>query len=311
VEPKELKFDTRRSFGIEIEVGKEVSRDAIINFIKSRTRRNVKKSYYRPTVNNNYWDVKHDGSCGAKFVNGINEGGFEINSFKGSGVKDLIEICNTISNLKKIKTKTNKNCGFHIHVEVDDFDSNLIGVLLNNWIYIEDMMFSCVPIRRRYNKFCEKIGYENVIKKNTLKTADDFWDFYKPKSTALTNSTRRRSLNINNFYRSISLKRFNRKTIEFRFMESTLCGKNIKNWSRMLINFVEFCKKRNKLFLGTPTNSAKHFLDFVGLGNEHSGYKLSSGLSETRLWVLKRLARYGMNNHIKEEAKLLIKKESK
>lgn len=316
MENRFLKFDTKRCFGVEIEVGKEIGRDTIIDFIKYRTNRFVKKSYYRPTINNHYWDVKHDGSCGSKFVNGINEGGYEINSYKASGVNDMKEIAWMISNLKKINVKVNNNCGFHLHVEVSDYDSENIGVLLNNWIFVENMIFSCVPNKRKSNKYCQKLGSQPLDAKEDLKKAIDFWNYYKPKTIALTNTDRKKALNIINFYRSISLKKFNRKTVEFRFMESTLCEKNIKNWIRFLVNFVEFCKNRNKLLFNRGLIreniiTVEDFLEVVGLGSNLRGFTLSEGLTETRKWVLQRLARHGENLVIKNEAKTLLKKESK
>jgi hypothetical protein len=304
MELKNLKFDTNRCFGVEIEVGKEVNRDLIINFIKSNTHRYVKKSFYRPTINNSYWDVKHDGSCGAKYINGINEGGFEINSYKASGVYQLKDICYVISKLKTIGVKVNSNCGFHVHVEVSDFDTDDVGTLLNNWIYVENMIFSCVPKKRKDNKYCQRIAFDYNLSKDDFKKPIDFWNLYKPKTTTLNNFDRKRSLNINNYYRSISLKKFNRKTIEFRFMESTLCEKNIKNWVRFLVHFVGFCKNRKKIFHGPFINDVEEFLNSVGLGGLNNGWCLSPGLLETRKWVLQRLSRHG--TIFKKEAKLIL-----
>ena len=99
-------------------------------------------------------------------------------------------------------------------------------------------------------------------------------------------------------------------------MESTLCEKNIKNWIRFLVNFVEFCKNRNKLLFNRGLIreniiTVEDFLEVVGLGSNFRGFILSEGLTETRKWVLQRLARHGENLVIKNEAKTLLKKESK
>ncbi len=304
---KFLKFDTKRCFGVEIEIGKEINRDLIVLYLKKNTRRFVKKSYYRPTVNNSYWDVKHDGSCGLKVVNGINEGGYEINSYKASGINELKEICKIVSNMKTIGVKVNNNCGFHLHVEVADFSEDVMGILLNNWIHIEELVFDCVPKKRKNNKYCQRMNHEYLMLKENFRKPIDFWNLYKPKATTLNNAERKRSLNINNYYRSLNLKKFNRKTVEFRFMESTLCEKNIKNWVRFLVNFVEFCKNRSKM-ISKPIASVEEFLEIVGLGSPNNGYELSEGLTDTRNWILKRMVRHSKSVIIKEEAKnLLIK----
>jgi hypothetical protein len=302
-----LKFNTKRSFGVEIEVGKEVSKNVIFESVQKLSYKRVRSSYYHPSVNNTFWDIKHDGSCGAKMKNGINEGGYEITSYKGSGVKDLLHISKVISTLKSIKIKTNHNCGMHIHVDVSDCNVDEIGCLINNWIFIEDIMFCMVPLRRKLNKFCNRL-YTSKINNNSLKTAKDYWECYKPNSTALTSGDRRMSLNLLNYFRSMKLKTFNRKTVEFRFPESTLVEKNIKNWVRLLVFFVEFSIRNKKLISISPIDNLLKFLNVVGLYDFDNKIKYSSGLLETRLWALKRIHRYANNIDIKNQAKNLIER---
>jgi hypothetical protein len=301
-----IKFDTKRSFGIEIEVGKEISKHIISDAVQKLSYKRVRSSYYHPSINNTFWDIKHDGSCGAKENKGINEGGYEITSYKGSGVRDLLHISKVISSLKSIKIKTNHNCGMHIHVDVSDFNTEDMGILINNWLSIENYIFCMVPFRRKENKFCNRVLTSKTIN-NSLKTASDYWEYYKPNSTALTSCDRRMSMNLLNFYRSIKLKTFNRKTVEFRFPESTLVEKNIKNWARFLVFFVEFVKNTKRLAPAAPTDSLLNFLSIVGLYNSDEKVKYSPGLIETRLWILKRINRYG-NHCTKNQAKNLIEK---
>lgn len=298
------KFNTLRSFGIEIEVGREVCRPTIIDCINKNTNRHVRSSFYHPSVNNSFWDVKLDGSCGAKFNKGINEGGYEITSFKGSGVNDLIHIAKTIANLKKINVKTNENCGFHIHVDVSDFNIDDIGILINNWLCIEYVMFFMVPWRRKFNKYCAKITNSKKNEKLCI-TSQDYWSLYKPNNTSLNNSDRKFSLNLVNFYRSITLKSFKRKTVEFRFPESTLVEKNIKNWTRFLVYFVEYVYSRKIIYDLDAVDNVSNFLSFVGL-EKSSKVILSEGLEETRDWVLRKLRRHSCGIDFKKQADSLI-----
>jgi hypothetical protein len=307
---KLIKFDTKRSFGIEIEVGKEIPKHVIFDAVQKLSHRSVRSSYYHPSINNNFWDIKHDGSCGAKIKNGTNEGGYEITSFKGSGVKDLLHISKVVSGLKSTKIKTNHNCGMHVHVDVSDFSTEDIGVFINNWLCIENLVFSMVPSRRRFNKFCNKISLSKPENLN-LKCPNDYWNYYKPNSTALTSSDRRMAINLLNFFRSIKLKTFNRKTVEFRFPESTLVEKNIKNWTRFFVFFIESVKTRNRLLTIDSANNCCDLLYVAGLYPNKENTLLSEGLQETRLWILKRICRYGESSCIKNQAKNLIEKFNK
>lgn len=299
------KFNTLRPFGIEIEIGREVPRQSIVEHIQKNTRRHIRSSYYHPSINNSFWDVKLDASCGAKFIKGVNEGGYEITSYKGSGVNDLIHISKVIASTKKIKVKTNENCGFHIHVDISDFSLDDVGILINNWLCVEYLMFYMVPWRRKFNKYCSKISSSYKSSKDCI-TPEDYWNSYKPSTTSLNNSDRRFSINLVNYYRAITLKSFKRKTIEFRFPESTLVEKNIKNWTRFLIHFVETVKSRNKIFDIDYVDSLECFLEFVGL-EKSSQIILSEGLEETRDWVLRRLRRFSCVSELKRQANNLLK----
>lgn len=298
------KFDTLRCFGIEMEIGREVPRPNIVDFLRRKTHRQIKSSYYHPSINNYFWDVKLDGSCGAKLIKGINEGGYEITSYKGSGVYDLIHISKVISSLKSINVKVNENCGFHVHVDVSDFSSEDVGILINNWLCIEYFIFCMVPDRRKVSKYCTR--FTSVCKYNkTCLNASDYWNLYKPNNTSLNNADRRLSMNLVNYYRSITLKSFKRKTVEFRFPESTLVEKNIKNWARFLINFIELVKSRQTIYPINSVDNVCDFLSFSGLRFDDNNL-LSEGLLETRNWAIKKLRRHSCNSQIKNEANVLL-----
>ena len=93
VEYKE--FASNRFFGVELEVGREIPRSIISNVIKRYSKKKVVISNYVNSVNNNYWVVKTDSSCGKKVDHlGQNEGGYEITSYKASGIEDIKTISN-------------------------------------------------------------------------------------------------------------------------------------------------------------------------------------------------------------------------
>jgi hypothetical protein len=66
-------------------------------------------------------------------------------------------------------------------------------------------------------------------------------------------------------------------------------GKDVKNWVRLFLNFVEVCKERempkNLLSVGLEET-----LDILGLGHsDKEFYILSPGLHETKTWFLERI----------------------
>lgn len=305
------KFNCKRCFGLEIEVGKEKSMDYIKNVIKDCSGIPVKSNYYRATVNNFYWDLKHDGSCGKKTDKfGINEGGYEINTFKASSLTELLHICHVAKNLKQSGLQINKNCGLHIHIDAHDFSEEQMGVLISNWLCIERTMMQSVPYTRRRNKYCQKLAGSRYPVKATFENAIAVWDAYKPRSTKLhDNSDRRLAMNLVNYFRFLKLKNFLRSTIEFRFPEGTLLQTNVKNWTRILVNFVNKMAYEKQYKNNIVNYNVAQTLEVLGLGGDkESFYILSPGLFETKKWFLKRIMRFAdyANHDLAAEAKEIL-----
>ena len=99
---KYKEFASNRFFGIELEVGREIPRSIISNVIKRYSKKKVVISNYVNSVNNNYWVVKTDSSCGKKVDHlGQNEGGYEITSYKASGIEDVKIMSKISGEIKK------------------------------------------------------------------------------------------------------------------------------------------------------------------------------------------------------------------
>jgi len=303
-------FNSIRNFGVELEVGNEYPRNFISSIIKNTTNMKVNISNYTQSVNNAHWVVKTDASCGKRVKsNGINEGGYEIASFVASGIEDINKISVVAHNLKKGGIRANKNCGYHIHVNVSDFSEEDMGRLISYWLLIEDVFFNMVPFRRTINRYCKKIkiknnNYQKALKllKNSLK----IWEIYKPKTINIRNPNEKRySLNLLNFYAATRTK-FKRKTIEFRFPEGTLCQDSIKNFLFLFLNFVENMKvaKPPK----SKTMSVDYFLSICGLNNQKTFCILDHDLIKTKIWTLKRLIRFSKVSEYKNQAKRMLTK---
>lgn len=305
------KFNCKRSFGLEIEVGNEIPTSIIKRIIQDCSSIPVKSNYYRATINNTYWDVKHDGSCGKKTDKfGINEGGFEINTFKASSLTELMHICHVTRELKQSGLQINKNCGFHVHVDAHDFTENQMGILISNWLCIERTMLQSVPFTRKRNKYCQKLGSCRFPVRTTFESGEDAWNYYKPGSTKLhDNSDRRLTLNLVNYYRYLKLKNFQRSTVEFRFPEGTLLQNNVKNWTRIFVNFVNKMSHETKCVKSIRNYSVEETLNVLGLGGVTDKFVLlSPGLHESKKWFLKRIIRYAdyANFDLATEAKEIL-----
>jgi hypothetical protein len=303
------KFDSARNFGVELEVGNEISRSAISSVIKNTTKMKVSIANYSQSVNNSNWVVKTDASCGKKVrSNGMNEGGYEIASFVASGIEDAEKIARVAASLKRRKVRANDNCGYHIHVNVSDFLEEQVGNLVGYWVMIEDILFSAVPFRRTVNKYCKKvklkkISFDGIIE--SLNTGKKLWEHFRPKVLNLRSPTEKRySLNLLNYFVA-SRTKFKRKTIEFRFPEGTLSRETVKNFILLLVNFVENVKN-----MPTPIVKEKKTIEealiFLGLSDAKSFCLLDLNLMKVKVWLLKRIVRYSKSIAHKDQAKAIL-----
>ncbi len=301
-------FNSTRNFGVELEVGNEYPRSFISSVIKNTTRMKVNISNYTQSVNNAYWVVKTDASCGKKIkTNGINEGGYEIASFVASGIDDVNKISNVARSLKKSGVRANNNCGYHIHINTSDFSEEDMGRLISYWILIEDIFFNMVPFRRTVNRYCKKVKIKNNTYQKALQVIKDsnkIWEMYRPKTFNIRHPNEKRySLNLLNFY-AASKTKFKRKTIEFRFPEGTLCHETVKNFIFLFLSFVENMKiaKHPK----SKNMNVDYFLNICGLGSEKAFCILDHNLIKTKIWILKRLIRFSKVQEYKNQAKKII-----
>lgn len=288
----EKKFSNRK-FGVELEVGSEISKFEIAKYIEVVSKRSVSISKYSKSVNNTNWHVKEDASCGlVKFQPGI-----EIASFVASGIGDLVEIMNVSDVLLSKNVKVNNNCGLHIHVNINDFTIEQTTVMLARWVKIENLMKNILPERRVKNKFCRFLSKRKKYKKDKLYSVSEFWNIMNPISEDLIYRSnyeemmnRRVSLNIYNYAEAIRFPDdiLSRKTVELRLPEGTLNSENISNWVKIFVNFVDSCidkKMPNNL---RALSKLDQMFEYLGLDGE-----LSAGLKKAKEWILKRIVEFG------------------
>ena len=243
-----VRFDSDRNFGVEIEVGDEVCQDSIAySIIKKSHCKDVKIFDWNQSINNNDWHVKSDVSCGRG-----DEGGWEIASYVGSGYLDALDISKTASSLKVTPgAKINRNCGLHVHVNVEDFTLKDMAILLAYWMKIENTLSFAIPSWRVDGAFCQSINKMQAHYKRHRYSPDYFWNLNRPRNlSAHDNFYKMFTLNLVNYESSLQ-GLIDRKTVEFRMPEGTLNENDIINWIRLFVTFVDNCKKKTHM----PSNT--------------------------------------------------------
>jgi hypothetical protein len=176
-------------------------------------------------------------------------------------------------------------CGFHVHVEVNDFDEYQVAKLVAIWMKIEKVIMNMVPKHRVNNKFCRLLNeYNKSYKNKSVVDIESFWKTIRPRENRNYNIQRRVALNIYNY-----IEDYYRQTVEFRFPEGTIESYDVVNWIRLFVHFVNY----NKQTYVVDTNSVNLSVALQLLGLSNNNFILSSGLRDTKEWFLHRILKYG------------------
>lgn len=286
--PKELSFTYGRRYGVEIELNAFDGRDFKeyplakgelpkgIDYVAQKLlgalNEEVEIRKWHLTHHNESWVVKPDSSCGMEVCSPPAKG--------WKGLKGLLKAVSAISEDKKIPVDS--RCSLHVHCEIADLTSEQLCSFLAYYVKSEMVFLDSVPPDRKRNRYCQCIGVSDVFR------ADE--PFNATTLSKKLGAHKYFSFNMYHFQRG------NRKTVEFRIVGSEGCldAFLVKNWVRLLIHFVEMCKRRDPPSAYTENDpwSGLSWLDpeqvFALLGFDGS-YPLSPGLEQTRNWFLARL----------------------
>ena len=293
---KYLQFCSKRTYGVEIEVNRDLTQNALRDVVNVALGDNVATtSGWGYTCNNDYWVVKPDSSCGDLGNKNADAGGYEVVSDVGRGVSHLLDITKVTAELKKAKAKTNNYCGFHCQVEIKDFKTADAATLLAYWCKVESFVGEMLPSRRLTSPHCRAFTDSRTkwTKAKKITTAADFWKLMK--LSAFGANAKRNTITLVNYQRSKSTapqwNYFHRPTVELRYPESSIESFEVKNWTRLFVNFVDRCYGRT-----FPENlqpaSFREALIILGLKDPDYFTILSPGLFETKCWLLYRLNKY-------------------
>jgi DNA-binding Lrp family transcriptional regulator len=305
---KYKKYISQRRFGVELEIGslkghdsKSISKSKLKSIISRISKKDILVTKYQLSQDSQNWHIKDDSTCGP--LGRLGPKGAEIASFVAKGIRDLQHIAEVAEEIKRSGFSVNPNCGFHIHAEAKDLTSYNIGVILAYWIKIEKIISLSLPQHRNNNFYCRHILQNKNIDKTTKYGALAMYALLRPRNLNLyENEERRVNLNIVNYVRSEYSDVSKRKTIELRWPEGTLNGKDIKCWVRLFLNFIDTCKN-----LSMPDNLSDSDLEetlfYLGLNHSYpdSFVILSEGLHETKTWFLERILKFSKKKKIKDE----------
>lgn len=286
--PKELSFTYGRQYGVEIELnafdGRDFKHNPLqkgelpegIDYVAQKLLGvlddEVEIHKWHLTHHNTAWVLKPDSSCGMEVCSPPAKG--------WKGLKGLLKAVSVISEDDKIPV--DNRCSLHVHCEIADLSSEQLCSLLAYYVKSEMVFLDSVPADRKRNRYCQCIGISDVFHANE--------PFNASSLSKKLGAHKYFSFNMYHFHRG------NRKTVEFRIVgnEGCLDPFLVKNWVRLLIHFIEMCKRRNPpepYTAGDPW-SGLSWLDpeqvFSLLGFD-GDYPLSAGLEQTRNWFLARL----------------------
>lgn len=282
------KFECHRRFGIELETGCTVTKQAVKKIIKSHSPYSCFVSKYQLTGDSKFWHIKDDATCGPE--GRLGPKGVEIASFVGNSIENLNHMCLVAEKLKENGSVVNENCGFHIHAEAKDLSISQVGTLMSYWLKIEPVLAFSVPNRRLANIYCQTHADIKHLLKPKF-SAQQIWGLLRPKDLSFfDNNDRRRTVNLVNYARALQNGSEYRKTIELRWPEGTLSARDIRNWVIIFLNFIETCKD-----LPMPKNflTCDLFETLGYLGLNHNGKIFSifdEYLFDAKNWFLERIA---------------------
>lgn len=282
-----LSFTSDRRFGIELEInafdgknrpdqGQKVAGiDYVGMFVARNCSEGVDIRDWQHTDGNDVWVIKPDSSCGMEVCTPIMKG--------WSGLKKVCEVVHAMGAEPKIKI--DQRCSVHVHVEVADLTTEQLASVIAYWFKVEPVFMDSVPPNRKRNRYCQLMGMTNLLQHDTKITPGDL--------VKKVGNVKYYSLNTNQMMKN------GRKTVEFRIVEGEGCKDPylIKNWTRLLIHFVEMAGKLpfpEQYKEGDPSTGfswldPEDVFHLLGFSNNPQQYELSPGLTQTRNWFLARL----------------------
>lgn len=297
---KYQEFPSNRRFGIELELSNNLTKSDICDIVmafeetydtKKAVRMTAGDEGWAQTKNNAYWHVKFDRTCGPRGKQ--YDSGWEVASYIGMGINDVYHMSRLARFLRIRGAEVNSNCGYHIHVETKDYDTESMGRLMARWLKVERYVLNICDKSRRNNEWCQplRLRHDLIVSPycNSTPSPNDLWlrmcpHDYNPHN----NYDKRYSVNTVGFAAAQS-GNGSRNTVELRLPECLLEETHVKNWLRLFVNFVETAKSGPYPDDLSPSNSLDEAMGYLGLSGSDNFWILDKELMSTKIWFLQKL----------------------
>lgn len=179
------------------------------------------------------WCVVHDGSLEGAFSG-------EVVS-PVLAYEDIDDLQQVVRALRHAGARAHASAGIHIHVSHPDLDAGAIGRLLKMVHKQEELIHHALGIReQRLQRYCKPVDAEVLrrIEAARPKSAEDLkaaWYGSRNARVCRYDCSRYRGVNLNSW--------FYRKTIEFRYFESTLHAGEVKAYVQFVLALVQAAMK--------------------------------------------------------------------
>jgi hypothetical protein len=172
---------------------------------------------------------------------------FRTAPISGRGAEETIQ--KTCKVLNDLKYTTSKTCGFHIHVSVEDIDSQSSDYAFSNmrdlWLFyltFEDVILSFLPPSRRNNyQYCAPLKTEYHFKEvhdaQNIDALEKLW--YRLGSTESVTRAKSEHRHASR-YRGINLHpMFSSRHFEIRYHSGTLNARKMLEWTNLQLKIVD------------------------------------------------------------------------
>lgn len=314
---------SQRRFGVELEVSNNLSKKALAEIVESYEfwyggiGRDVVvspgKKGWAETRCNSYWHVKYDSTCGPQGKD--IDSGWEIASYIGQGVRDVKYISGLADFLARHKAEVNKHCGLHIHVEANDFVARNMGVLLARWLQVEHFLIHICDRSRWCNPYCRSVRSRLDDRLGLFaisylhESPSTFWKYMRPTDFSThCNEDKKYMLNTVGVAIGEINPSHDRRTIELRLPEGRLSTEHVRNWIKLIVNFVDVSMNASSPMVLEPVKTVAEALSLLGLAGEKGQFwMLDDQLFDTKIWLLKKVLASETLNVFHEEAAEMLR----
>lgn len=213
-----------RTVGFELEISNTnltISFSELEEKIKEIARQHNQQA--GRTESARHWTIKTDASCGYELTSPA----IEANP---QNFQQAARIIDGVRELLQRQSAIRKTCGFHVHIDVQDYTTNdQHRSLINLFRCYEGSLLELQPRSRRQNDYVRLLS--------NIRGLDGISDI--PRNSYMQEH-----------YTAVNYRSYSaRKTIEIRYGAGTLKSDKIFNWIKLLLVLVEAAKNKSYMYL--------------------------------------------------------------